>query len=237
VGATVVLVHGAWHGAWCWEPVLDLLDDAGVPSLALDLPGHGDSAEPLSDLAGDAASLRAALDTLDAAVVCGHSFGGTVVSQGAAGHPAVRHLVFLTAFPLLPGESAMNAAAGEVEPDAGTSELSDALRSADNGMLTLDPERAIPALYADCAEDVAAKAAARLGLQAMAELRGVATTAAWQDTPSTYIVCTEDRAVTPALQRALAKRCTHTIEWPTSHSPFLSRPELVADLLAGLATR
>jgi hypothetical protein len=72
--------------------------------------------------------------------------------------------------------------------------------------------------------------------QHMAELAGVATHGAWQRLPSTYVVCTEDQAVAPALQRALATRCTRTIEWPTSHSPFLSRPELVADLLTELAT-
>ena len=69
----------------------------------------------------------------------------------------------------------------------------------------------------------------------MAELQGVVTKAAWHDVPSTYVVCTEDRAVGVGLQRVLAQRCTRSIEWPTSHSPFLSRPELVADLLIDLA--
>jgi hypothetical protein len=70
----------------------------------------------------------------------------------------------------------------------------------------------------------------------MAEIGGMATRAAWHDIPSTYVVCTEDRAVAPGLQRALAGRCGRTIEWRSSHSPFLSRPELVADLLIELAT-
>lgn len=237
VVATVVLVHGAWHGAWCWEKVVGLLDDAEIPSVALDLPGHGASTEPLTDLAGDAAALRQVLDPLDAAVVCGHSFGGAVVSEGAADHPAVHHLVFLAAFPVAPGESVMDAAAAEVSRDADASELGSAMHFEDDGTVTVDPERALPALFADCAADDAAKAVARLGPQAIAELRGTATRAAWKDIPSTYVVCTEDRAVAPALQRVLAQRCTHTIEWPTSHSPFLSRPELVADLLTALATR
>ena len=234
--ATVVLVHGAWHGAWCWEKVVPLLDDAHVPSIAIDLPGHGASSEPLCDLTGDAVAFRRVLDTLDDAVVCGHSYGGAVISEGAAEHPAVRHLAYIAAFPLAPGESLMNAATDEVSPDDGRSELGPALRYGDDGTVTLDPELVIPALYADCAEDDAAKAAARLGPEARFD-GAVATRAAWQHSPSTYAVCSEDRAVTPTLQRALARRCTHTIEWPTSHSPFLSRPELVADVLAGLATR
>src|SRR5436190_15656651 len=103
--ATVVLVHGAWHGAWCWDRVVAGLHDRDVDVLALDLPGHGASAEPLGDLYGDAAAVHAALDTLDGpAVVCGHSYGGAVMSLGAA-HPAVRHLVYLAALMLDVGET------------------------------------------------------------------------------------------------------------------------------------
>jgi pimeloyl-ACP methyl ester carboxylesterase len=236
VAATVVLVHGAWHGAWCWEKVVALLDDAGVRSIAVDLPGHGANREPLSDLSGDAAALRGVLDGIDRAVVCGHSYGGAVVSEGAAEHPAVEHLVFLTAFPLAPGESLTSAAAGAVAPDDGRSDLGPAMRFHDDAM-TLDPELAVTALYADCPDGDAVDAAARLGPEKRFDQGNVATRAAWQLTPSTYVVCTEDRAVTPALQRALARRCTTSVEWPTSHSPFLSRPELVADLLVELATR
>ena len=58
---------------------------------------------------------------------------------------------------------------------------------------------------------------------------------AWRERPSTYVVCTEDRAIAPALQRRLATRCNEVIEWPTSHSPFVSRPVLVSELLLTLA--
>jgi pimeloyl-ACP methyl ester carboxylesterase len=236
VVATVVLVHGAWHGAWCWEHVVPLLDDAAVPSIAIDLPGHGASPDSLSDLGGDARALRAVLDGLDDAVVCGHSYGGAVVSEGAAGHPAVRHLAFIAAFPLAVGESCTNAAVGEVSPEAARTELGAALVSHDDATSTIDPERALGLFYDDCAADDAAKAIDRLDAQSWAELGGVATEAAWLHLPSTYAVCTEDHAVAPALQRALARRCERAVDWPTSHSPFLSRPELVADLLTHLAS-
>jgi pimeloyl-ACP methyl ester carboxylesterase len=233
--ATVVLVHGAWHGAWCWDKVTPLLDAAAVPWIAIDLPGHGASTEPLTDLEGDAAALRSAVADLDDAVVCGHSYGGAVISVGAADVPAVRHLVYIAAFPLAPGESCMNAAADEVARGAGTTELGSVLTFGDDGLVTLDAGRAAPLFFHDCTPADIAWATERLGPQAVAELAGVAGVAAWQTVPSTYVVCTDDRAVAPALQHAMAARCTRTIEWPTGHSPFLSRPELVADLVAGLA--
>jgi pimeloyl-ACP methyl ester carboxylesterase len=235
--ATVVLVHGAWHGAWCWDKVVALLDARGVPVVAIDLPGHGESREPLGDLASDGKALAAALGTVDGPiVVCGHSYGGAVLSEGAGGNDDVRHLVFLTAFPLDVGESCAAAAVGEVDPNESTdSELGAALRFGDDGVTTLDPVDVVAALFHDCSGDDVAFALARLGPQSMGELQGEASQAAWRDVPSTYVVCTEDRGVPPSLQRALARRATKVVEWPTSHSPFLSRPELVADLLEGLA--
>ncbi|HEV2309230.1 MAG TPA: alpha/beta fold hydrolase, partial [Acidimicrobiia bacterium] len=105
MAATVVLVHGAWHGAWCWDYVVERLRANHVEALAIDLPGHGTSTEPLGDLSVDAAALRSVLDDLEDAVVCGHSYGGAVISEGAADHPAVRHLVYLAAIVLDVGES------------------------------------------------------------------------------------------------------------------------------------
>jgi hypothetical protein len=58
---------------------------------------------------------------------------------------------------------------------------------------------------------------------------------AWRGKPAIYVVCTEDRAIHPALQRHMAARCSNSVEWPTAHSPFLNRPDLVAALLADRA--
>jgi hypothetical protein len=69
----------------------------------------------------------------------------------------------------------------------------------------------------------------------LGSLQQTPTSIGWRKKPSTYAVCTDDLTVHPSLQRILARRCTATVEWPTDHSPFLSRPDLVADLIAGLA--
>jgi Alpha/beta hydrolase family len=63
------------------------------------------------------------------------------------------------------------------------------------------------------------------------------TAIAWRPIPSYYVVCANDLTIHPGLQRILAERCTESVEWPTGHSPFLSQPSLVVDLLVDLATR
>lgn len=238
VTATVVLVHGAWHGAWCWEHLVPLLTAAEVPNVAIDLPGHGVSTEPLGDLGGDARALATTLGGIDGPiVVCGHSYGGAVITQGAAGNDSVEHLVYLAAFALDVGEACTSAAPGAVPDDVMRTDLAEALRFDDDGTITLDPDLAIPALYNECTRSDAVAAASRLGAQSIAELDGTVTVAAWRGVPSTYAVCERDQAVPPALQRVFAARCTHTVSWETDHSPFFSRPDLVAELLVGLAAR
>jgi pimeloyl-ACP methyl ester carboxylesterase len=71
----------------------------------------------------------------------------------------------------------------------------------------------------------------------LAAMSGVPRATAWRSKPATYVVCTEDCALPVALQQANAARVGTVIEMPTSHSPFLSRPELVADLLRELSAR
>jgi pimeloyl-ACP methyl ester carboxylesterase len=223
---TVVLVHGAWHGAWCWDKVVAELEAAGVPVAAVDLP--------LTSLADDVAATRAAIEAAGGPVVlCGHSYGGSVITE-AGDHPSVAHLVYLCAFALDEGETTTSAATGEELP---STDLGAAFRFSEDGeRVHLDPDGARTAFYLDCDPADADAALARLRPMAFACFTAPVSTAAWRDRPSTYAVCTEDLAVHPALQRVLAARCSETVEWPTSHSPFVSRPELVADLLARLAT-
>jgi pimeloyl-ACP methyl ester carboxylesterase len=235
--ARVALVHGAFHGAWCWDPVTDRLAAAGIEATAIDLPGHGADPGPLGDLYTDADRVRAVLDTLAPPVVLvGHSYGGAVITDAGA-HPAVAHLVYIASFALDEGESCMRSIpmARPAPPPDGPS-LADAMVTSADGSATLNLPLAAAAFYHDCDEDTAAWAVAHLGRQSMSSMRQSPRAVAWRERPSTYVVCTDDRAVDPGLQRLHAARCTTAVEWPTSHSPFLSRPELVTDLLVQLAT-
>jgi len=100
---------------------------------------------------------------------------------------------------------------------------------------TFDPDVAAACLYNDCDAAAGKWAVDRLGPHPLANLGQSPRTAAWKTKPSTYVVCSDDLAVHPDLQRLMARRCSSSVEWSTGHSPFLSRPELVVELLASIA--
>lgn len=228
-----MLVHGAWHGAWCFDRVVPLVQDAGIAASAVDLPG--------TDFDADVAQVRSTLDAIDGdAVLLGHSYGGAVVTEAGA-HVSVRHLVFLCAFAINDKESCMNAASEE--PDVasishqGRPDLGAAVVDHGDGTSTLTREGARACLYSDVDDVTFERAYAQLRAQRNDSLNASPKEVAWRTTPSTYVVCSEDQGVHPDLQRIMARRCTATIEWPTGHSPFANRPDLVADLLINLALR
>lgn len=221
----MVLVHGAWHGAWCWEKVVPLLAKDGVDVTTIDLP--------LTSFDDDVQVTSDALARVGRPVVlCGHSYGGAVIT--AAGHaPDVEHLVYLTAFACDEGESP---AATAVGVDLPSTDLASAFVVQDDGTATLTRDGAVKGLYHDCDRADVEAALARLRPLHMSCFTTPLGPPAWGEKPATYVVCTDDRAIHPALQRHMAARCTTTVEWPTAHSPFLNRPDLVARLLTDLAT-
>lgn len=236
--ALVVLVHGAWHGGWCWASLQAELDRRGVPSLAVDLPGHGASPAELTGLHGDAHSVTATLDHLAAhdagpVVLVGHSYGGAVITQAAAGRTDVGHLVYVAAFALDPGESVLGAL-GKFERR--NVELSAAMVPTPDGTATLlDPATAAGALYGECTPEAVAAALRRLSPQPMSTMVEDVDGAPRADIESTYVVCTRDRAVHPDHQNVMAQRCTHRLELDTDHSPFLSAISDTADIIETVA--
>jgi pimeloyl-ACP methyl ester carboxylesterase len=237
--ATVVLVHGAWHGAWCWERIVGPLSAAGIPVVAVDLPGHGADPGPLGDLHADADRVRSVLDELTAPVVLvGHSYGGVVVTE-AGEHPSVTHVVYLAALALDADETATaavveEAAAAQISHE-GRLDIGPGLIIAEDGTMTVEPAVAAAALYNECDQPTVDWALARLGPQPIVTMQQQPAAVAWRSRPSTYVVCSRDMIIHPELQRIMAKRCTSVVEWDTDHSPFLSRPHELIDLLTDLA--
>ena len=221
----VVLVHGAWHGAWCWAALQAELDRQGVASIAVDLPGHGASTLPLTDMHGDARHVVDLVEQLDRPVVLvGHSYGGAVITQaahllGSSSASPVRSLVYLAAFCLDAGESVMSIA---TSPVGGPVLLGEAILPGPEGTTVLDANKVHAALYGECSAEVAAAAAARLSPQPMVTFGQPVEGSPWNDIPSIYAVCERDRAVHPGHQRAMAERCEVVHHLDTDHSPFVS---------------
>lgn len=221
---TVVLVHGAWHGAWCWEKVTPHLDAAGVAWRAVDLP--------MTSLPEDVAAVTAVLDEVRGPVLLvGHSYGGVVIT-GAGMHPSVERLLYIAAFAVAEDESA-----AATLPDAGVaaSPLGAAFIFED-GAATLERAGAMACLYNRCPDADAAAAFDRLRPIAMACLVAAVGVAAWRTVPTTYLVCTDDAGVPPELQRLMAHRTGGSvIEWDVDHSPFYADPGRTGSLLVSLA--
>jgi pimeloyl-ACP methyl ester carboxylesterase len=217
-----VLVHGAFHGAWCFDPLVAVLRSRGLTCTTPELP--------LTSLAADAAAVVATLDRIDGRVVLlGHSYGGAVVTVAGL-HPAVEQLVLLAALAPDVGESPSG---GPVEIDKS---FLTALRASADDRLEVDPTRAAQLFYPDADARLAVAAAARLraGNTGLPDER--IERAAWRERPTAYVVCADDPIILPASQRALAARTGASVhEIAGDHSPFLARPVELAELLVKLA--
>jgi pimeloyl-ACP methyl ester carboxylesterase len=222
--ATAVFVHGGWHDGWSWHLVRQLLDARGVPSVALDLP--------MTTLDADAAVLRDTLARIGGdAVVVAHSWGGNVATLGASGAPNVRHLIYLAAVLTEAGHPALAPSA----IPKGRETMRSAVVIETDTTTEIDREASLEVFYPDVDPVLARQAAARLRPFQKTGYAVVATdaVAAWRTIPTTYVVCTQDRMIHPDTQREMAAAAgAEVIEWRSSHSPFLSRPGLVADLVA-----
>ncbi len=219
----MVFVHGACveDGAWWWSRVADLLRPHGIDSIAARLPSCGETGVPPGDggpsLAADVAELRGVLAHIGPAILVAHSYGG-VVATAAAGAGDVRHLVYVDSF--LP-------AAGESLADLG-GPPAPYLDVTPDGTFGVRIDLAGKLFLHDCDADAVEGAFARLTRQSTAATAEPVTEAAWTTIPSTYLVCADDRATPPELQRAQARRAGRTVELPTGHRPMLSRPDLLA---------
>ncbi|CAM5590568.1 Alpha/beta hydrolase OS=Streptomyces alboniger OX=132473 GN=CP975_02650 PE=4 SV=1 [Streptomyces alboniger] len=214
--AAVVLVHCLYHRPEHFALVAERLRTAGTQVV---VPGlHRGS------LPADTAAVQAGIDSQpEPPTVLGHSYGGSVIT----GVRGARHLVYLAAFVPDVGESA--ATLGGASP-----QLQDAINSEPDGSTSLHPDRAADTLYNGCPGPLAAWAVGLLRTQASGCGRGIPERHSWKHSPSTYVVCAQDRAIDPGLQRKMASRRTDVREWQTGHSPFVGQPDLIVELLQEL---
>ena len=234
--ATFVLVHGAWHGAWCWFKVIPLLEERGHTVVAVDLPSHGTDRTPTRDVSLELYT-EYVCRVLDAcrepAILVGHSMGGIVISRAAELRPAkIGTLVYVAAFLLPNGATILEA----TSTGANARAMTGVVLNDDGSAASVQAQSIRHTFYADCEDSDVALARTLLVPQALAvSVTPLSTTDEnWGRVPRFYIECTHDNAIPIEAQRAMVSQlpCQRVITMETSHSPFFAAPgELSAHLL------
>ena len=232
----LIFVHGALvrDGQWWWQRTADLLRErTGISSRAVALPSCGETTpeQVAGGLVADAAALRAELDDVDSAIVVGHSYGGTVIAE-AGQHPAVAHLLYVSSY--LPDVGQSQGAIMSAESDPAS------IGANGDGTLSVsgyDWASFGTRFLQDSDEEAQRQGWERVTAQSAGAFMTPTSAAGWQGIDSTYIVCGQDRSTSLELQRFHAGRATRSVELPTGHHPFISRPDLVVDQVQELLQR
>ncbi|HAA17166.1 MAG TPA: alpha/beta hydrolase [Cytophagales bacterium] len=233
---TFILIHGSWHSAWNWHKVTPLLEAQGHAVHAIDLPGMGRDKTPIAQVRFEETvqGICKLIDSIEEKVILvGHSKNGIMISQAAEYRPEkIEKLIYLAAYLIPHGKSQAEYSAQDTEGWL-------------KPYVTIHPESKShtlqagiyqEGLYRDCPEDITEMAKVILSHEpiesGMAKLR--LTEENFGRIPRYYIECTEDRAVTPFIQRKMYEEtpCEKVYRMETSHSPFFSQPvELVRIVL------
>lgn len=235
-----VLVHGGFHGAWCWDRVVPELERLGHGAVAVDLPGHGvrrDEEVPTT-FAGRTGAILEVVQPGD--VLVGHSGGGFDITHAADAVPElISHVCYLAA--ALPREGrtwpeAMALRADGTMGDFDAAGLVALLRFHEDGAMTIaDVEGAREKFYHDCDDDTVHWAFERLCSERGGETSSTPVSVArfWAaDLPRSFIRCLQDRAQERWHADLVTRRLgVAQLTIDTSHSPFLSRPRELAELL------
>jgi pimeloyl-ACP methyl ester carboxylesterase len=221
---TVLLIHGAWADGSSWSKVVPLLEAKGMNVVAVQIP--------LTSFADDVAATQRAIALADGPVLLvGHSYGGAVITE-AGNDPKVAGLVYVSAVAPDKGESTLGLITSVQTP------IGSELRPDSSGFLKLTSK----GVAEDFAQDLTAKEIAVLTATqvpaSVGAMKGEVTTPAWKSKPSWYIIAAHDRAISPDLEAAQAKRIgATTTTVPSSHVIMLVQPSKVADVIFDAASK
>lgn len=222
---TYLLIHGAWHGAWCWDKIIPLLEAQGHTVIAPELPGHGKNNSPSKDVSLQSYTncICDILDTLNKpAILVGHSMAGLIISQVAAYRPEkIKALIYVTAFVLENQGSLFSfiKRGSKLFLDFNT----------ESSTIVLNTTAITNAFYGDCTAEDIARAKALITAQPIAPFKSKLNinNTDFKQIPKTYIECLNDNIIPIAMQRKMHTKFNwknvHTLN--SSHSPFLSCPK------------
>ncbi|BAV04911.1 Pimeloyl-ACP methyl ester carboxylesterase [Filimonas lacunae] len=234
IPATIVLVHGAWSDSTAWNAITPVLRDKGHTVINVNLPGHGaDNTSPAN------ISMRLYVDEVKKAignrtdiVLVGHSMAGVIISQVAEEIPAqVKELVYLAAFLPQDGQSLLSLAQNDKDAHLGKYLTVDK----EHGLAIVSKEGITDAFLQDTPGNIVDFVIAHWKAEPLAPLATpvTLTNANFGSIRKAYIHTTEDHAVSYSAQIQMVKatpvKKTYTLH--SSHTPFLSVPAKLADIL------
>jgi len=235
---TFVIVHGAWHGAWCWQKIVPLLEAQGHRVRTPELPATGaDMSDPAKVTVESWARFVADLIAAEAepVILVGHSRGGVVISRAAEILPGrIRRLVNVPGYLLSEGGTLAEAARGDLE-----SLVPPNMIPAEGGV-TCDLRESVirDALFGLCSESDYELAVTLMRPEPLKPLVTPlrVTDERFGQVPRTYIECSQDRTITLGPQRRMqaALPCDPVLTLASDHSPFFSQPTALAQMLGGL---
>ena len=238
--ATFVLVHGSFHGAWCWHKLLPELEVLGHHAVALDLPAQGDDEAPIADATLDSNVARVVgviEQQTEPVVLVGHSFGGATITATAERVPdRIKLLVYITAFIPRDGESVNDITRSPLwPPEEGARAFA---RSEDGLSVSVAPDAVRERFYHDCPDEDVALCLERIRPQPFAprDTPVRTTPERFGRVPRAYIHCADDMSIPLRVQQEIVARmpCEQVVTLATSHSPFLSAPVELAEALSDL---
>ena len=235
--AKIVLLHGAWHGSWCFSKLEQELKNRGFEVELVDYPGHGEDHTPREELS-IGGYIEKVTDVLknqtEPVVFAVHSFGGMIGSQAVENAPEnVKALVYIAAFLPCNGDTAM--VLNRMIPDPPVN----AHLCVDGGFCYIDSAAAKDMFYNDCSEEDAESSVPQLTVEPLS-VWGVPlnlTEERFGSMPHYYVHTLQDKTIPIGLQRMWCDRAgmKNTFELDSSHSPFLSMPDKLADVLEQIA--
>ena len=199
------------------------LEEHGISSAAVALSSCGETGGELGDLYADVSECKRAIDESEGPVIlCGHSYGGMVITEAGA-DDQVAQLLYVTS--VMPDD-------GQSQAEIIGSEPAPWMVPGDDGTVRVKPELIRELFLQDCDEEATEGAIARLTRQSLAPFTQAPREIAWRQKPSTYVVCTEDLSTRTEAQRERVKAATRAVDFRAGHHPFLSRPDDFAHLIA-----
>lgn len=239
--STFILIHGSWHSSWNWHKVVPILEKQGHKAISIDLPGMGRDKTPIQNVTLELAVKKVIeiIDSIDGKVILvGHSKNGIIISQTAEYRPyKIEKLIYLAAY-LIPN--------GKTQAEYSAQDTEGVLKPyvdkfPETNSHTLKPIIFKEGLYHDCDDDITEMAKCILSHESVET--GITplnlTETNYGSVPRFYIECTDDRAVTPFIQKKmyLETPCKEVYQIHSSHSPFFSKPIELCNLFNEIASK